>query len=96
MLGELLKRDFVFFDNAYGWILMKSGLKPGQRPEILNITAPELVESLQRKTVDAGSDIVCTNTFGANAKVLKDTGYSVGEIITRLSPLRKKRRLAKP
>jgi 5-methyltetrahydrofolate--homocysteine methyltransferase len=81
LLGELLKRDFVFLDNANGWILMKNGLKPGQRPDIMNITAPELVESLQRKAVEAGSDIVCTNTFGANAKTLKSTGYSVNEII---------------
>lgn len=82
MLDELLKRDFVFFDNANGWILLKSGLKPGQRPDIMNITAPHIVEELQRKAVEAGSDIVCTNTFGANAKVLKGTGYTVPEIIT--------------
>lgn len=90
MLDELLKRDFVFFDNAHGWILMKCGLKPGQRPEILNITAPELVESQHRKTVEAGSDIVCTNTLGANAKALKDTGYSVSEIINAAVAVTKK------
>jgi 5-methyltetrahydrofolate--homocysteine methyltransferase len=81
LLGDLLKRDFVFLDNANGWILMKNGLKPGQRPDIMNITAPAVVESLHRRVVEAGSDIVCTNTFGANAKTLKDTGYSVREII---------------
>jgi 5-methyltetrahydrofolate--homocysteine methyltransferase len=81
MLSELLKRDFVFFDNANGWILLKSGLKPGQRPDIMNMTAPEVVESLQRKTVEAGSDIICTNTFGANAKTLRNAGYTAGEVI---------------
>lgn len=81
LLGELLKRDFVFFDNANGWILLKRGLKPGQRPDIMNITAPETVEELQRKAAEAGSDILCTNTFGANAKALKGTGYTVDEII---------------
>ena len=81
MLSQLLKRDVVFLDNAYGWILLKSGLKPGQRPDIMNMTAPEIVESLQRKAVEAGSDIVCTNTFGANAKTLKNTGYTVEEIV---------------
>jgi 5-methyltetrahydrofolate--homocysteine methyltransferase len=81
LLDELLKRDFVFFDNAPGWILLKSGLKPGQRPDIMNITAPQIVEDLQRKAKDAGSDILCTVTFGANAKTLKGSGFSVEEII---------------
>ena len=81
MLSELLKRDFVFFDNANGWLLLKSGLKPGHRPDIMNMTAPEVVEGLQRKSVEAGCDIVCTNTFGANAKTLKSTGYSVEEVV---------------
>lgn len=82
LLNELLKRDFVFFDNAIGWLLLKSGLKAGQRPDIMNITAPDAVESLQRKTCEAGSDIICTNTFGANAKTLKGTGYTVEEVIS--------------
>lgn len=69
-------------DNAPGWILLKSGLKPGQRPDIMNITAPQIVEDLQRKAAEAGSDIINTNTFGANAKTLKGTGYTVEEIIT--------------
>ena len=81
MLSALLKRDFVFFDNANGWLLMKNGLKPGQRPDIMNMTAPDVVERLQRNSVEAGCDIVCTNTFGANAKTLKNTGYSVEELV---------------
>lgn len=82
LLNNLLKRDFVFFDNANGWILLKKGLKPGQRPDIMNITAPDTVADLQRQAVKAGSDIVCTNTFGANAKTLTPSGYGVEEIIT--------------
>ncbi len=82
LLDELLKRDFVYLDNAPGWILLKSGLKPGQRPDIMNITAPQIIEDLQRKAADAGSDIINTNTFGANAKSLKSSGFSVEEIIT--------------
>ncbi|NLT14527.1 MAG: homocysteine S-methyltransferase family protein [Clostridiales bacterium] len=81
MLDELLKRDFVFTDNSNGWILLKKGLKPGQRPDIMNITAPDIVGDLQRKAVEAGSDIVFTNTFGANAKTLKATGYTVRELV---------------
>ncbi len=81
MLGELLKRDFVFFDGAIGWILLRKGLKAGQRPDIMNIIAPEAVLEIQRSYYEAGSDILLTNTLGANAVALKDTGYSVEEII---------------
>ncbi len=90
MLDELLKRKFIFTDNSNGWILLKKGLKPGQRPDIMNITAPEIVGELQRKAVEAGSDIVFTNTFGANAKTLKDTGYTVDELVKAAVAVSKK------
>jgi 5-methyltetrahydrofolate--homocysteine methyltransferase len=81
LLDELLKRDFVFTDNSNGWFLLKKGLKPGQKPDIMNITAPDIVGDLQRKAVEAGSDIVFTNTFGTNAKTLRGTGYTVRELV---------------
>jgi 5-methyltetrahydrofolate--homocysteine methyltransferase len=81
LLDELLKRDFVFTDNSNGWILLKKGLKPGQRPDIMNVTAPDIVGDLQRQAVEAGSDIVFTNTFGTNAKTLRDTGYTVEQVV---------------
>ena len=73
--------DYIFYDGAMGTMLQKSGLKPGQRPDILNITNPVAVENVHRMYVEAGSDIVCTNTFGANSDALSGTGYSPGEII---------------
>jgi 5-methyltetrahydrofolate--homocysteine methyltransferase len=81
VLTDLLKRDFVFFDNGNGWIMLKRGLKPGQRPDIMNMTAPDIVEEIQRESCLAGSDIVCANTFGANRKALAGTGYDVGDVI---------------
>ena len=90
MFDELLKRDFVFTDNSNGWILLNKGLKPGQRPDIMNITAPEVVGDLQRKAVDEGSDIVFTNTFGTNAKTLKDTGFNVAEVVKAAVAVSKK------
>jgi len=73
--------DIIFYDGAMGTMLQKSGLKPGARPDILNITDPGAVENVHRLYVEAGSDIICTNTFGANADALHGTGYSPGEII---------------
>jgi 5-methyltetrahydrofolate--homocysteine methyltransferase len=81
VLKKLLEKNFVYFDGAIGSILQKNGLKPGQRPDIMNITAPDVVESIQRQYTEAGSEILLTNTLGANAHALKGTGYSVEEII---------------
>ena len=74
--------DYIFCDGAMGTILQKNGLKPGDRPDIMNITAPEVVENVHRMYVDAGSDIIYSNTFGANANSLSGTGYSPEDIIS--------------
>ena len=73
--------SFMLYDGAMGTMLQKNGLAPGQRPDIMNITAPDTVESIHRMYVEAGSEIICANTFGANANALKATGRSPGEII---------------
>ena len=73
---------YIFYDGAMGTMLYKYGLKSGDKPDLMNITAPDKVENIHRMYVEAGSDIICTNTFGSNALNLKDTGYSPTEIIT--------------
>ena len=82
ILSELLKRDFVFSDGAGGTMLQKMGLKTGERPDIMNMTSPDAVYNVHSQYVQAGSDILVTNTFGANAAALEKTGYSVEEVIT--------------
>ena len=82
MLFDFSSGDFVFYDGAMGTMLQSRGLKAGMRPDIMNVTAPDVVESVHRMYVDAGSDIICTNTFGSNAMTLDGTGYSPDEIIT--------------
>jgi len=73
---------YIFYDGAMGTMLYKHGLKSGEKPDLMNITAPEAVESIHRMYVEAGSDIICTNTFGSNAEILEGTGYSPTEVIT--------------
>ncbi|MCL2202006.1 MAG: homocysteine S-methyltransferase family protein [Oscillospiraceae bacterium] len=80
MLFENTK--FVFYDGANGTMLQKLGAKPGERPDLMNITAPEAVEQVHRLYVEAGSDIVCSNTFGCNADALEGSGYTPEEVIT--------------
>ena len=74
--------EYIFYDGAIGTMLQKSGLKPGQRPDILCMTAPAAVENVHRMYVEAGSDIIVTNTFGASANALRGTGYSPEEVIS--------------
>ena len=73
---------YIFYDGAMGTMLYKYGLKSGEKPDLMNMTAPDAVESIHRMYVEAGSDIVCTNTFGSNALNLEGTGYSPTEVIT--------------
>ena len=72
---------FVFLDGAMGTMIQKSGIVLEEVPETLNITHPELIESIHKAYVDAGANIVYANTFGANAYKLAGCGYTVNEII---------------
>ena len=74
--------SYIFYDGAMGTMLQKKGHRPGERPDILNVTNPGAVEDVHRMYVEAGSDIIVTNTFGANAKALAGTGFPVEDIIT--------------
>lgn len=60
------------FDGAMGTMLQSRGLAPGQSPEELNITAPEVVESVHLDYLRAGADILITNTFGGSKIKLQE------------------------
>ena len=78
------KLDFnriLILDGAMGTVLQSRGLKPGGVPELLNLEQPELLKGVYRDYIAAGSDIIYTNTFGANALKLARTGKSVREIV---------------
>ncbi len=64
--------EFLVFDGAMGTMLQNAGLKAGELPELLNFSHPEVVEGVHRAYVEAGSDVVTANTFGANAHKLGD------------------------
>ncbi len=71
----------VILDGAMGTVLQSRGLPPGGVPELLNLERPELLREVYRDYIAAGSDVIYTNTFGANALKLARTGRSVGEIV---------------
>jgi 5-methyltetrahydrofolate--homocysteine methyltransferase len=68
---ELLSEGFVLLDGAMGTVLQKKGLLAGAAPELLNLTEPALIASVHRSYCAAGSQIIYTNTFGANAHKLR-------------------------
>ena len=71
----------LFLDGGMGTQLQENGLELGGIPEMLNFTNPELITSIHRRYIDAGSDIVYTNSFGANRFKMSHTDKSVSEII---------------
>lgn len=79
---KLLQKEFVSLDGATGTVLQKRGLKLGEAPVLLNIEKPELLTRLHKEYIAAGADIICANTFGANRYKLKNSGYSVEEVIS--------------
>ena len=75
--GELL-----LLDGAMGTVLQQKGLAPGDAPELLNLSHPEWLSEIYRSYIAAGSRVIYTNTFGANALKLSRTGKSVEEIVS--------------
>lgn len=75
------RRRFVFLDGGMGTQLQKHGLKPGQKPELAALEMPETVTAIHAAYVAAGADLLLANTFGANARKLAGTGYSVAEVV---------------
>ncbi|MBR1690174.1 MAG: homocysteine S-methyltransferase family protein [Oscillibacter sp.] len=65
-----------------GTVLQQRGLPPGGQPELLNLTDPELLLSIHRDYIAAGSGIIYANTFGANGLKLRSSGHSVEEVVT--------------
>lgn len=76
------KHEIMFLDGAMGTMVQAAGLKLGAMPELLCLTNPALITDIHRQYVESGSEIIYTNTFGANAYKLEGSGYSVEQVIT--------------
>lgn len=89
-IQKILRNKFLLFDGAMGTMLQREGLKAGQLPESYNIYNPEIIYNIHKKYLQAGADIVTTNTFGANRLKLKDCNYSVQEVIKKAVEIAKR------
>lgn len=75
------RSDYIILDGGMGTMLQAAGLPMGQIPEIWNITAPEKITAVHRQYIDAGSNIIYSNTFGANRQKVAKCGYTPAELI---------------
>ena len=81
MILEQLGKKLLFFDGGMGTLLQEKGLKPGELPETWNLNHPEDIIGIHQAYIEAGSDIVLTNTFGANALKFKDDTCPLKKIV---------------
>ena len=65
-LSEFLQKNIVILDGGMGTLLQERGLQPGEAPERWNLTHANDVVAIHKAYFDSGSNIVNTNTFGAN------------------------------
>jgi len=76
ILDELKQNKVLFSDGAWGTFLHEKGMNPGECPELWNITHREEVKDIAESYVNAGSDIIETNSFGASGLKLSQYGLS--------------------
>ncbi len=84
------KGKLYLMDGAMGTMVQAAGLNTGELSEIYNITHPDIIENIHRAYIDAGSDIITTNTFSANEIKLAALGLKVEEVVTRAVKIARK------
>ncbi len=76
---EFLKENIVYLDGGMGTLLQAEGLRAGELPERWNLSHSKVIRRIHRAYFEAGSNIVNTNTFGANC--LKFSADELDEIV---------------
>ncbi len=80
-IKEKLEREIIIFDGAMGTMLQAKSLPKDVLPETYNLTHPEDITDIHREYLEAGADVITTNTFGAN--LLKFTEEELKAVIDR-------------
>lgn len=83
IIQEIHKGKVLVSDGAWGTFLQKKGLKPGECPEQWNVTRPDDVFDIARSYIEAGADMIETNSFGGNYFKLK--GYGLENQVYQLN-----------
>jgi len=74
ILERIKNGEILVADGAMGTMLFERGLRPGDCPELLNLSKPEILEEIAQIYFKAGADIIQTNTFGGSPPKLSDYG----------------------
>jgi methionine synthase I (cobalamin-dependent) len=74
LIQKLISQGAVLTDGAWGTQLQARGLAPGETPDLWNLTHPDKVSEVARAYVEAGSQVILTNTFGGNHFRLAEAG----------------------
>jgi len=86
-MESILKRlqggEIIVGDGALGTLLMQRGLKLGEPPESVSLTNPHQLEEIASLYIEAGSEIITTNTLGASS--LKLQHYSLHEKVEQIN-----------
>jgi 5-methyltetrahydrofolate--homocysteine methyltransferase len=83
ILDELKKNTILLSDGAWGTFLQAKGLKPGECPELWNITHKADILDIAESYLLAGSDIIETNSFGGNR--IKLSQYGLGDRVSEIN-----------
>lgn len=76
LLEKLKEGDIIPSDGAWGTQLQEKGLKAGESPESWNLNRPDDVYDIAKSYIDAGSNMVETNSFGGNRFILENFGLA--------------------
>lgn len=74
LLERLGAGEVLVGDGGWGTLLMARGLRPGEPPEALNLARPETIEEIARLYLEAGADLITTNSFGGSPANLRRHG----------------------
>ncbi len=74
LLERVAEGETLVADGAMGTMLLEKGLQPGECPESINLTRPEVLEEIAGSYLDAGARIIQANTFGASPMKLSMYG----------------------
>jgi 5-methyltetrahydrofolate--homocysteine methyltransferase len=76
LLERLKRKETVVADGAWGSQLMKWGLRPGACPELFHLERPEVVAEIAARYLDAGAELITTNSFGGSPLKLAPYGLA--------------------